>query len=344
MSQPLETRIIPKAALAAWVERLRATHRVLAPGGEAGRPDGYAPLGTEPLRLDGPRPVQSMKRLLLPQTETLFAFRGAGPALVLELVRPETAPTVILGVRPCDARAAVRLDDVFLGRKERDGHYQARREASRLVGLACAEPGWGCFCTSVGGSPAGTEGLDLLLTDLGERYHVAVLTPAGQELIAAAESAPASPADTQAALARQAEAAGRMAVRFDLQAALTKVRWEAPIWAEVAQRCLGCGVCSFLCPACHCFDIQDQATTAEGGIRFRCWDTCQQGEFTRMGAGHNPRPGQTERTRQRVAHKFQYLVEEFGRAGCTGCGRCVEQCPVHVDLREILRAFAGEAP
>ena len=39
--------------------------------------------------------------------------------------------------------------------------------ATVLVGVACATPSWGCFCTSVGGSPAGTEGLDLLyeLTD-----------------------------------------------------------------------------------------------------------------------------------------------------------------------------------
>jgi Fe-S oxidoreductase len=61
-----------------------------------------------------------------------------------------------------------------------------------------------------------------------------------------------------------------------------------------------------------------------------------------MGAGHNPRPTQTERARQRVLHKFKYLVEEFGREGCTGCGRCVERCPVNIDIRAILREFAGE--
>ena len=108
------------------------------------------------------------------------------------------------------------------------------------------------------------------------------------------------------------------------------------------ERCLACGACSFLCPTCHCFDIQDEVT-AEGGVRFRCWDTCQFGEFTRMGAGHNPRPTQKERVRQRVSHKFKYLVEEFGRLGCTGCGRCVEACPVNIDIRSVL-ARRSRAP
>jgi len=101
-------------------------------------------------------------------------------------------------------------------------------------------------------------------------------------------------------------------------------------------------VCNFLCPLCHCFDIQDE-TTADGGIRFRCWDTCQFDEFTKMGAGHNPRAGRKERLRQRMSHKFKYLVEEFGQAGCTGCGRCVEMCPVNIDIRAVL-AELGTVP
>ncbi len=79
-----------------------------------------------------------------------------------------------------------------------------------------------------------------------------------------------------------------------------------------------------------------------GGERIRCYDTCTSKLYTKQAAGHNPRPTQTERARQRVSHKFKYLVEEFGRAGCTGCGRCVERCPVNIDIRAILREFAGE--
>jgi ferredoxin len=42
-----------------------------------------------------------------------------------------------------------------------------------------------------------------------------------------------------------------------------------------------------------------------------------------------------------VLHKFRYLVEEFGVVACTGCGRCVQSCPVNIDLRAVLRELAG---
>ena len=342
MSDQYPQLVLSKAALREWLERLLASYRLVGPVAETESVTGYRPVGPETtLRLDGLRPTVSPKAHFLPQTETLFAFQGSGPALTLTPAAPDPTPTVMFGVRPCDARALARLDDVFLARTERDVHYEARRRAMILVGVSCATPSWGCFCTSVGGSPAGSDGLDLLLTDIGDRYHVAVLTPAGRGVAPVAEATAATAAESDAAQAQHARAAALMPAGFELEAALRNVRWEAPLWAQLARRCLACGACSFLCPTCHCFDIQDEVT-ADGGVRFRCWDTCQFSEFTRMGAGHNPRPTQTERTRQRVSHKFKYLVEEFGRAGCTGCGRCVERCPVNIDIRAILRVFPGE--
>jgi ferredoxin len=36
-------------------------------------------------------------------------------------------------------------------------------------------------------------------------------------------------------------------------------------------------------------------------------------------------------------HKFKYYVDRFGSIACVGCGRCIEVCPVGVDLTEILQ-------
>ena len=329
--------VLKKAELGAWVRGLLSAGRVVGPV-QDGEELRYRPLASDAaLVLDGLRPLRAPKEHLLPQVEPLFTFTGSGNGVALAPAKIPETRTVILGVRSCDARAFARLDDVFLKRKDPDGLYGARRGRSLLVGLACAAPSWGCFCTSVGGSPAGTEGLDLLLTDLDDRYHVAVLSEAGRQLLAGV-GGPAGAAEGRAAAERHAAAIAGMRVAFDGTAVPAKVQWDWPDWSRYARRCLACGACSFLCPTCHCFDIQDEMT-AEGGVRFRCWDTCQFGEFTRMGAGHNPRPSQTERIRQRVSHKFKYLAEEFGRPGCTGCGRCVEACPVNFDIRSVLQAI-----
>jgi Fe-S oxidoreductase len=90
-----------------------------------------------------------------------------------------------------------------------------------------------------------------------------------------------------------------------------------------------------MCPSCSCFDIQDE-TCGSCIERYRCRDTCQFEDFTLMGAGHNPRNNQLPRSRQRLLHKFKYQHEQFGVVGCTGCGRCVELCPVNVDIRDVL--------
>ena len=60
------------------------------------------------------------------------------------------------------------------------------------------------------------------------------------------------------------------------------------------------------------------------------------GLFTLHASGHNPRPVQKHRLRQRIMHKFSYTVDRYDQAFCVGCGRCVSRCPVNIDLREIL--------
>ena len=114
--------------------------------------------------------------------------------------------------------------------------------------------------------------------------------------------------------------------------------WEVfdhPIWKEVAERCLACGACTYLCPTCHCFDIQDEVMKSSGQ-RVRNWDSCMFPLFTLHGSGHNPRTRQGERWRQRLQHKFNYYVENFGCTACVGCGRCIVNCPVNIDIREVL--------
>ncbi|MFC1926046.1 4Fe-4S dicluster domain-containing protein, partial [Chloroflexota bacterium] len=107
-------------------------------------------------------------------------------------------------------------------------------------------------------------------------------------------------------------------------------------WDRLADRCVHCNVCSYVCPTCYCFDVRDYE--AKGKIdRVRSWESCQSSGFTKIAGGHDPRPTKGTRLRQRFNHKLFYFPEEFGTSHCVGCGRCVRSCPVNIDIREIIR-------
>src|SRR5665811_2237669 len=87
-----------------------------------------------------------------------------------------------------------------------------------------------------------------------------------------------------------------------------------------------CGTCCVVCPACHCFNVEDIRKSRKVVQRIRYWDACQFSGFTRM-ATSNSRPTQGERWRQKIYDKFVYMPERYdGALGCTGCGRCLELC------------------
>ena len=58
--------------------------------------------------------------------------------------------------------------------------------------------------------------------------------------------------------------------------------------------------------------------------------------FSRHGTGHNPRGLKVQRVRQRFMHKLKYYVDKYGNGiQCVGCGRCVQYCPVNIDIRNV---------
>ena len=79
------------------------------------------------------------------------------------------------------------------------------------------------------------------------------------------------------------------------------------------------------------------------GIRQKNWDACAFPLFTLHTSGHNPRPDQAGRWRQRLCHKFRYYPEKFGKVLCTGCGRCIRLCPAGMDLLADLQELRRHA-
>ncbi len=117
--------------------------------------------------------------------------------------------------------------------------------------------------------------------------------------------------------------------------------FNAPFWEEVAFACTNCGICTYVCPTCWCFDIQDEVYGL-WGIRMRNWDSCMFPLFTLHGSGHNPRNTKMQRVRQRFMHKLKYYVDKYDNGiQCVGCGRCVRLCPVNIDIRKVCDLMNG---
>ena len=113
--------------------------------------------------------------------------------------------------------------------------------------------------------------------------------------------------------------------------------FNSKIWDKVAEPCVGCGTCTYVCPTCMCFDVRD-FDTGNGVRQIRCWDSCMHNDFTQM-AAENPRHTQKERSRQRFMHKLMYYpMAHNDMFSCTGCGRCVENCPVNMNIVKVIKA------
>ena len=286
----------------------------------------------------------SPKSLFLPQSERMFEFSldpARDDAHILKEVPRDYSPRAVIGIRPCDARAFKLLDVNFDTQEYRDPWWVRARQSTTLVGLGCPTPCSTCFCTSVGGGPFDEEGLDVLLVETDEAFLAKVLTEKGEKLFDAAdgfESADEELSQRATALREQAEA--RIVSRVDtsrLEELDTLALYEADFWEEIHFACVNCGVCTYLCPTCWCFDIQDE-THGLAGDRIRNWDSCMFPLFTLHASGHNPRGEKLQRVRQRFMHKLKYHVDKHNNGvACVGCGRCVQYCPVNIDIRQVCQ-------
>jgi len=337
----MKWKVIEKSKIPILIQELTKEHEVFAPVKKKSLVSFERVSSGNEAYLDFQNTKKPPKEVFFPQTEILFTYRVGKKGVEIEEAPALRRKVVLLGVRPCDARGFVLLDKFFSFGEHKDLYYLEKMENTTTIGLACNHPLSTCFCTSIGGSPFGKEGVDLLLQDLNDKYLIETVTEKGEKFI---EKFPwlkdAEKGDIEKAkrLSEDAEKAIRSKVSVEGVSEKLDRMFDDPIWDQIRQRCVGCGVCTYLCPTCCCFDILDEETGE--GKRVRIWDSCQFPFFTLQGSGHNPRPSEKERMRQRIMHKFNYYVKNFGESLCVGCGRCVRECPVNLDIREVVEEIS----
>ena len=339
----MDSRVVNKGQLPELLDKLARDHILVAPVREEENITLFKRVsGASEVQLDYITSDVSPKGWIFPQTEKTLSYTYTGDTL--EMKEPDAPPkTILFGVRPCDVRSILALDPVFEG-KFLDTFYLERRKNTVIIGLSCKTILSTCFCTAFNSGPCDGTGADLMFTELGDKYYVEVNTEKGKSLVEA-YSQYFLKEDTEKLAKAKEEQAKKLEGQFTRKVDLDGVKkvldenFELPYWEKVFRKCLGCGICTYVCPTCHCFDIFDYTTGEFTGNRFRCWDSCMFPDFTLMAGGHNPRPSRKERVRNHFMHKLKTHMDRYNRDGCVGCGRCITKCPVNIDITKIIKAL-----
>ncbi|MBQ9940408.1 MAG: 4Fe-4S dicluster domain-containing protein [Clostridia bacterium] len=288
---------------------------------------------------------RSAKDFFFPQTEDLVEFKTEGKNIEVIDTRKESEDFAVFGVRACDVKSFDILDRVFLT-EPYDSYYATRREHGVIFSLACTRPAETCFCGTFGINPA-EPGADVSMWKTDSEMFFEANTEKGKEILkkleSVTQSADASDVDGQkkktGEIMKKLPLSDLSAEKFGK--GMTSKYFDSPKWRELSATCIGCGTCTFVCPTCQCYDIKD-FNSGKGVIRYRCWDSCMYSDFTKMAHG-NSRNSQTERFRQRFMHKLVYYPDNNdGMFSCVGCGRCLNKCPISMNIVKVMKTLGGE--
>ncbi|MGI6216579.1 MAG: 4Fe-4S dicluster domain-containing protein [Coriobacteriales bacterium] len=269
------------------------------------------------------------KDLLFPQTQKMYHYSVDENGNYEIEEYDESREQVVFGIRPCDMRSIVCLDQVFLTKGFVDEFYSNMRDKLTTVCIGCVKSEETCFCDSMGVDPTDAPNADVMLKDCSDVYLVVPQTDKGKAEVEKwsefTEEGEAEPLGCEVTLK----------VSMDGVKQKLDNMYDAPIWDNMSIKCINCGTCTYVCPTCHCFDISQENRMKEGE-RFRCWDSCMFSEYTQMAGWHNPRPDKKKRVRNRFMHKLCFFEDRYGMTLCVGCGRCVEKCPVALDITRLI--------
>ncbi len=284
----------------------------------------------------------SPKFVVFPQSETIFSYttdEKSEECNLMKTPKKDKLSPLVFGIRPCDSNSFLIVKKNFDTEEYKDPYWINRYESAVFIGLACDNPHSTCFCTTAGSGPFDEKGLDILLIENDKNFIGKVLTEKGKEVAEKAgwtESAGKEVSEITEERKKRAEKKITSFVSAEKIGKKTILElYNDPFWEKEIFSCINCGTCTYVCPTCWCFDIQDE-NKGKNGIRMRNWDSCMFSLFTMHGSGHNPRNQKYQRTRQRFMHKLKYYQDKY-QSGiqCAGCGRCIRLCPANIDIRKI---------
>ena len=347
----MKARILSRADVLNVIDQLRGQgFEVLAPflgRGSDSAFDTVTDANRDQVQLHVPNPYYPAKRFVFPHMERTMKIPEDKSKNSLSFEPTVDAPKrALFGVRSCDVRGIYHLDRFFMGRDFTDGYHEAKRKNLFIVNFACTDKdldiGKQCFCLCTDSGPAARENFDLQLMDLGNDEYMAVAgTPAGEALFAAPfyKKCTASHVAKRAEVLEDARTQLKDATTWFSGAVryVTGNRVSNKTWTEIGNRCVECGGCTFVCPACTCFTVTDRQTGPTEIERLKVWDACAFSGFTRMAGGHNPRQAVHDRRNRRFFRKLHhYFIQRELSVACIGCGRCAVVCHGDIGMPSVV--------
>lgn len=291
--------------------------------------------------------LPTVREALFGQVQEMIRYRKDKEGTRLQNI-DKSQPLTVFGLPSCDVRGIEYCDVFFGGREFSDPFYRMARDKLTLISLVCVTPPRAsCFCGSMMGGPHAESGFDIQLTSLGERFFAETGSARGEAIAEANMKLFGACRDEDL---RQVKAIWEQALEKTIAPGVDKALTlesmavnpvKKEIITEVTNRCISCGACNYACPTCTCFNVVDWGGSDEG-VRRRIIDSCIFAGYFRMAGGHNPKGKHEQRTSQRYYCKLLWDREKYNDSGCVGCGRCLDSCPVDIDIKEVMRSIAAK--
>lgn len=341
-------KTLAKEEFRSTIDIILASNEVIGPKQVGTRATGeplhqFLPITSfDEMDLDYTATEYSAKTYFLPYRETLSTFNFSGEDWAQD-ISYRLQPRAIIGLRAFDINALLKLDKVFVRGRFPSPYYISRRKNTFIVGLDHM-PLEDEFSRSMS-SEVVMHGFDLFLTDLGDRYFVAIDSDRGFNLLSRVHAGDVTEADTHAYMEvrRKIREGFKTEINVHNLPHLLDLEFTSEVWKKWGNKCLSCGSCAMVCPTCYCYGVSEEvAMDFSRSTKKRQLYSCNLIDFAKVAGGHNFRPDPETRLKYRYYHQYRGFLEDYDEPKCVGCNRCGRVCLAGISPAAVIRDLYEE--